>query len=131
MDRDVPDYAFLGGSRIASPGDGTGQAVDRRNRGHAGPLTVEGRDAVNVFVAVVAIVVVLGLAFFFVLTVTEVGQAVRQRHGKRPIDPAPNTSPNPAPQALDAAAQELRMRYARGEISREEYLQRKIDLEEF
>lgn len=85
----------------------------------------------NVFVAAISIVVVLGLAFFFVLTVTEVGHSVRQRYGKRPVDPAPNTSQNPAPQPLDAAAQELRMRYARGEISREEYLQRKIDLEEY
>lgn len=84
----------------------------------------------NVFVAAISIVVVLGLAFFFVLTVTEVGKAVKQRYSKRPIDPAPN-NPDPAPPQLDAAAQELRMRYARGEISREEYLQRKIDLEEY
>lgn len=85
----------------------------------------------NIFIASISIVVVLGLAFFFVLTVTEVGHAVRQRYSKRPIDPAPNASPNSAPPPLDAAAQELRMRYARGEISREEYLQRKIDLEEY
>lgn len=83
----------------------------------------------NVFIAAISIVVVLGLAFFFVLTVTEVGQVLKQRYSKRPINPAP--TPNPAPQPLDAAAQELRMRYARGEISREEYLQRKIDLEEY
>jgi putative membrane protein len=82
---------------------------------------------VNVFVAAISIVVVLGLAFFFVLTVTEVGQAVKRRHSGRSAGPAPD----PSPPALDPAAQELRMRYARGEISREEYLQRKIDLEEY
>lgn len=76
----------------------------------------------NVFIAVVAIVVVLGLAFFFVLTVTEVGQLLMRRRTGPSIAPPP---------ATDAATQELRMRYARGEISREEYLQRKIDLEEF
>ena len=81
----------------------------------------------NVFVAATSIVVVLGLAFFFVLTVTEVGQAVKQRYTRPPVAP----DPKPAPPPLDAAAQELRMRYARGEISREEYLQRKIDLEEY
>lgn len=85
----------------------------------------------NVFIAAISIVVVLGLAFFFVLTVTEVGQVLKQRYSKRPIDPAPNAASNPAPPPLDPAAQELRMRYARGEISREEYLQRKIDLEEY
>ncbi len=74
----------------------------------------------NVFIAGVVIVVVLGLAFFFVLTVTEVGQLLRRRHTGPAIEPA-----------RDAATQELRLRYARGEISREEYLQRKIDLEEF
>ena len=81
----------------------------------------------NVYVAAISILIVLGLAFFVVLTVTEVGKAVRGRRGNPPVDPAPD----PAPPSLDAAAQELRMRYARGEISREEYLQRKIDLEEF
>ncbi|GAB3701317.1 SHOCT domain-containing protein [Nocardiopsis oceani] len=81
----------------------------------------------NVFVAAISIVVVMGLAFFFVLTVTEVGQAVKQRYTKRAAEPPPR----PERPSLDAAAQELRMRYARGEISREEYLQRKIDLEEY
>ena len=37
--------------------------------------------------------------------------------------------PPPAPQAVDAAEEELRLRYARGQIDREEFLQRKIDLE--
>ncbi|RKS08791.1 putative membrane protein [Nocardiopsis sp. Huas11] len=84
----------------------------------------------NVFIAAISLAVVLGLAFCFVLAVTEVGRALGRRIGGRPIDPAPSAPPNPAPPP-DAAAQELRMRYARGEISREEYLQRKIDLEEF
>jgi putative membrane protein len=30
---------------------------------------------------------------------------------------------------VDAAEEELRLRYARGQIDREEFLQRKIDLE--
>ncbi|GHC80698.1 hypothetical protein GCM10007079_19820 [Nocardiopsis terrae] len=81
----------------------------------------------NIFVAAVMILVMLALAFFFVLTVTEVSRALRQRHGK----PLPEAPRRPASPELDAAAQELRMRYARGEISREEYLQRKIDLEEY
>lgn len=34
-----------------------------------------------------------------------------------------------AERAVDAAEEELRLRYARGEIDREEFLQRKIDLE--
>ncbi len=81
----------------------------------------------NVYVAAISILIVFALAFLVVLTVTEVGKAVRGRNDKRPVDPAPDhTVPS-----VDAAAQELRMRYARGEISREEYLQRKIDLEEF
>ncbi|WP_017586460.1 SHOCT domain-containing protein [Nocardiopsis ganjiahuensis] len=81
----------------------------------------------NVFVAAISIVVVLGLAFFFVLTVTEVARSVKNRDTGRPLGPAPGS----APPSQDPAAQELRLRYARGEISREEYLQRKIDLEEF
>ncbi|MEU3017780.1 SHOCT domain-containing protein [Nocardiopsis sp. NPDC007018] len=73
----------------------------------------------NVFVAVVAIVVLAGLGFFLVLTVTETGRLLRRRHEPPVVEPG------------DAATQELRLRYARGEISREEYLQRRIDLEEF
>jgi putative membrane protein len=78
---------------------------------------------VNVLIAAISIVVVLGLALCCVLAVTEVGRTLGRRTGERPVDAAP-----PPP---DAAAQELRLRYARGEISREEYLQRKVDLEEF
>ena len=74
----------------------------------------------NVFIVGVVIVVLLGLAFFFVLTVTEAGQLLRGRRAGPAVEPG-----------RDAATQELRLRYARGEISREEYLQRKIDLEEF
>ncbi|MFV2199074.1 SHOCT domain-containing protein [Nocardiopsis sp. LOL_012] len=41
----------------------------------------------------------------------------------------PGTEEEARPRAADPALQELRMRYARGEIDREEYLERLIDLE--
>lgn len=43
--------------------------------------------------------------------------------GSRSVDAAGGA------RAVDAAEEELRLRYARGEIDREEFLQRKIDLE--
>lgn len=43
--------------------------------------------------------------------------------GSRSVDAADGA------RAVDAAEEELRLRYARGEIDREEFLQRKIDLE--
>lgn len=78
-----------------------------------------------VFTAMVMILIMLPLAFFFVLTVGEIGRVTKERSGRVPqAPPRP-----PTPPALDAAEQELRLRYARGEIDREEFLQRKIDLE--
>lgn len=78
-----------------------------------------------VFTAMIMILIMLPLAFFFVLTAGEIGRVTKQRSGRVPQAPP---SP-PAPPSLDAAEQELRLRYARGEIDREEFLQRKIDLE--
>lgn len=78
-----------------------------------------------VFTAMIMLLIMLPLAFFFVLTIGEVGRVIGQRSGRtHQARPGP-----PAPPPLDAAEQELRLRYARGEIDREEYLQRKIDLE--
>ncbi|MBR8744208.1 SHOCT domain-containing protein [Nocardiopsis sp. MG754419] len=79
-----------------------------------------------VFTAMIMILIVLPLAFFFVLTAGEVGRVNRQQHHRRATQARPD---RPTPPPLDAAEQELRLRYARGEIDREEFLQRKIDLE--
>lgn len=79
-----------------------------------------------VFTAMIMILIVLPLAFFFVLTIGEVGRVTQQHRSGR----AARTRPYPpAPPPLDAAENELRLRYAKGEIDREEFLQRKIDLE--
>ncbi|MFE9641624.1 SHOCT domain-containing protein [Nocardiopsis alba] len=78
-----------------------------------------------VFIAMIMILVILPLAFFFVLLAGKAGTSARGRRTvDRPDEPYP-----PAPPPLDPAEQELRMRYARGEIDREEFLQRRIDLE--
>jgi putative membrane protein len=76
--------------------------------------------------AAVVIMVMVALGVFFVVTVASVAGAARadlDRPGRR------RASAAPAPQAVDAAEEELRLRYARGQIDREEFLQRKIDLE--
>ncbi|MFD6948529.1 response regulator [Nocardiopsis sp. TSRI0078] len=77
-------------------------------------------------VATLVILVMVALGVFFVVTVASVAGASldeRTRPGRRSSPAAPG------PQAVDAAEEELRLRYARGEIDREEFLQRKIDLE--
>ncbi|MFD8352428.1 SHOCT domain-containing protein [Streptomyces coelicoflavus] len=63
-----------------------------------------------------------------VLTVTLVVGAVAAARLWR-ARPAVDTGPKAVPLALDPAQQELRRRYAAGEIEREEFLQRKVDLE--
>ncbi|MFF8763676.1 SHOCT domain-containing protein [Nocardiopsis dassonvillei] len=76
--------------------------------------------------AAVVIMVMVALGVFFVVTVASVAGAARAdlaRPGRR------RTPAAPVPQAVDAAEEELRLRYARGQIDREEFLQRKIDLE--
>lgn len=76
--------------------------------------------------AAVVIMIMVALGVFFVVTVASVAGAARAdltRPGRRRAPAAP------APQAVDAAEEELRLRYARGQIDREEFLQRKIDLE--
>lgn len=79
-----------------------------------------------VFTAMIMILIVLPLAFFFVLTIGEVGRGTEQQRTRRAAQTRPGP---PAPPPLDGAERELRLRYARGEIDREEFLQRKIDLE--
>ncbi|APC35728.1 response regulator [Nocardiopsis dassonvillei] len=78
--------------------------------------------------AAVVMMIMVALGVFFVVTVASVAGAARAdlaRPGRR------RTPAAPAPQAVavDAAEEELRLRYARGQIDREEFLQRKIDLE--
>lgn len=70
-------------------------------------------------------VLMVTMALFLVLAA---GSATRLSGPDRPR-PFP-TQHDAAPRpGLDAAEEELRLRYARGEIDREEFLQRKIDLE--
>ncbi|NYH55189.1 putative membrane protein [Nocardiopsis arvandica] len=77
-------------------------------------------------VATLVILVMVALGVFFVVTVASVAGAALDGHTR-----ADRRSPSASPgsQAVDAAEEELRLRYARGEIDREEFLQRKIDLE--
>ncbi|MBP0456078.1 SHOCT domain-containing protein [Streptomyces montanisoli] len=68
------------------------------------------------------------LAAWLVLAAVLVMAAVvaTRRHRTRPAAATGSKTP---PFALDGAQQELRKRYAAGEIEREEFLQRKVDLE--
>ncbi|MFD3683774.1 SHOCT domain-containing protein [Nocardiopsis sp. NPDC058631] len=78
---------------------------------------------------VMAMAVILIMAALGVL----IAGAVTSVSGSGRLDhPRPGRwqqSAAPGPGVLDAAEEELRLRYARGEIGREEFLQRKIDLE--
>ncbi|MDE3722047.1 SHOCT domain-containing protein [Nocardiopsis sp. N85] len=69
------------------------------------------------FFATIVILVMVALGTYLVITVSAVAEAKKV---------AP---PDRSPLRVDRAQEELRLRYARGEIGREEYLQRKIDLE--
>ncbi|GAB3485208.1 SHOCT domain-containing protein [Nocardiopsis coralliicola] len=69
-------------------------------------------------------VLVGGLALLIGLLVGVLITAARTRLQLPPQQAAP------PPAHRDTVLDELRHRYARGEISREEFLQRKIDLEE-
>ncbi|MGQ4269766.1 SHOCT domain-containing protein [Nocardiopsis changdeensis] len=64
----------------------------------------------------VSVLVLVALGVYLAVTVSASVGAGR-------ADPGPRRPP------VDRAQEELRLRYARGEIGREEYLQRKIDLE--
>ncbi|WP_026122201.1 SHOCT domain-containing protein [Nocardiopsis halotolerans] len=74
--------------------------------------------------AALVILIMLALGVFLVVTVASVARSAD------PSRPGRRRAPEPSrPPAVDAAEEELRLRYARGEIDREEFLQRKIDLE--
>ncbi|WP_159944428.1 MULTISPECIES: SHOCT domain-containing protein [unclassified Nocardiopsis] len=72
--------------------------------------------------ATVMILIMVSLGVFVVVTIASVGGAVRSERQRSATD-------SPERRGVDAAQEELRIRYARGEIDREEFLQRKIDLE--
>ncbi|WP_150239931.1 SHOCT domain-containing protein [Nocardiopsis quinghaiensis] len=76
--------------------------------------------------ATLVILIMVALGVFFVVTVASVAGTAGERRARPGRSPSPAA---PGQQALDAAEEELRFRYARGEIDREEFLQRKIDLE--
>ncbi|CAL9348141.1 hypothetical protein SUDANB121_00421 [Nocardiopsis dassonvillei] len=68
------------------------------------------------FFFTVVILVMVALGVYLVVTVSAVVDARR-------------IAPERDRPQVDRAQEELRLRYARGEIGREEYLQRRIDLE--
>ncbi len=69
--------------------------------------------------------VLLGLGLLAVAAAgVWVGRARRGRHGR------PGQLPPPAAPGLAEAQAALRLRYAHGEISREDYLQGKVELED-
>lgn len=73
---------------------------------------------VMTFLAMAAVAVVATAAWLAVVSL---------RNGRGA--PPPALAAQEAPHHPDPALDELRLRYARGEIGREEYLQRRIDLE--
>lgn len=76
--------------------------------------------------AMAVILIMVALGVILVGAMTTVAGSARWDHprpGRRQQAAAPGH------EAFDAAEEELRLRYARGEIGREEFLQRKIDLE--
>ena len=77
---------------------------------------------------VVLVMMVLVVSFVVAASTTVRGHS---RVRKRPHDFGVSSSAQGAEvsSGQDKALEELRLRYARGEISREEFLQRKIDLE--
>lgn len=76
---------------------------------------------------VVAMMMVLGLVVVAAMAATMTWLVAMAVYGGR--GQGGPAVPTEAPGRLDPALDELRHRYARGEIDREEYLQRKIDLE--
>ncbi|MBB6119958.1 SHOCT domain-containing protein [Nocardiopsis algeriensis] len=72
------------------------------------------------FLSTIVILTMVAVGVYLVVTVSAASQASGGRLRGRQAQPP----------ALDPAQEELRLRYARGEIDREEFLQRKIDLED-
>ncbi|MFE3456106.1 SHOCT domain-containing protein [Nocardiopsis aegyptia] len=70
-------------------------------------------------------VLMVTMALFLVLAAGSAARLPGPDH-PRPFPAQHDAAPR---QGLDAAEEELRLRYARGEVDREEFLQRKIDLE--
>ncbi|MET9833545.1 SHOCT domain-containing protein [Streptomyces sp. NPDC006385] len=66
-----------------------------------------------------------GAVLLTLLLVAGAVAALGLRRRRPRVDPGPKVPPF----ALDPAQQQLRRRYASGEIEREEFLQRKVDLE--
>ncbi|MFJ9553506.1 SHOCT domain-containing protein [Nocardiopsis sp. NPDC101807] len=76
--------------------------------------------------AMAVILIMVALGALLVGAVTTVSGSARFDHPRAEWRQRPTA---PGREAPDAAEEELRLRYARGEIGREEFLQRKIDLE--
>ncbi|WP_028649628.1 SHOCT domain-containing protein [Nocardiopsis sp. CNT312] len=70
------------------------------------------------------------MSLFTILLLTAVAvTVVLATSGSGLTGPGADAEEEARPRTSDPALQELRMRYARGEIDREEYLERLIDLE--
>lgn len=72
------------------------------------------------------------MGLFMAVTVAAIAQMPGPRRGPGVWGPSAgrgSRGPEVAGEEVDPALAELRMRYARGEVDREEFLQRKIDLE--
>nr|WP_086002920.1 SHOCT domain-containing protein [Nocardiopsis salina] len=85
--------------------------------------------------AAILVLFMLAMGVFVAVTVSAAAQAAAgpRPGGRGPRGPfsrlAGPEGDREVPAGMDPALAELRMRYARGEIGREEFLQRKIDLE--
>ncbi|MBE2999496.1 SHOCT domain-containing protein [Nocardiopsis sp. HNM0947] len=91
-------------------------------------------ESVGDLMAAILVLFMLAMGVFVAVTVSAAAHAATPRPWHRgPRGPfsrlAGPEGEREVPAGMDPALAELRMRYARGEIGREEFLQRKIDLE--
>jgi putative membrane protein len=74
------------------------------------------------------LVVLIGVIVWGVLRLSSTGALAIAGAGSRPGTPATPAGPPPRDEAHDQAVQELRVRYARGELDRTDFLERSADL---
>jgi putative membrane protein len=72
--------------------------------------------------------ILIGVLVWGVLRLSSQGVLASARAGSSPAGPMPPAGPPPRDQAHDPAMQELRVRYARGELDRSDFLERSADL---